>query len=523
MSCRIEQLFLDQASHQPDAIAIFEGGTLTSYGALAEQSAGIAAALADAGVAHDQRVALFCRHSARAIAALLGVMRAGAIYAPVDINSPAPRVQHILSTLQADWIVADAAAAPLLQALSSLQALPPVFWLGDALEGLPSAAEGLAGRPGAAPSHPGGSDDLAYIIFTSGSTGIPKGVPIRHGGVVQLIDWVRDFLPLQADDRVSGSTPLHFDVSVFDIFATFAAGATLYPVPPSVGLMPPLTTRFIRENALTQWCSVPALFVGLATRGGIHSGALPSLRRMIWAGDVLSPAHLRTLMVALPHVNFVNLYGPTEGTIATTFYSVPAVPEADGSAIPIGVPAAGDTLVVFDDAMAPVPAGVEGELYISGTRLSPGYLNNPERTAAAFVEHPPGSGVRWYRTGDRASQDAEGRFHFHGRADRQIKSRGYRIELDEVAAAISRLPVLQDAAVVGIPVGGMEGKQIGAVYVPAGGAAVTPLQLNKLLAAFLPRYMLPRVWKAVSAIPRTPSGKSDYPAIVRFLQDGQGD
>jgi acyl-coenzyme A synthetase/AMP-(fatty) acid ligase len=215
-------------------------------------------------------------------------------------------------------------------------------------------------------------------------------------------------------------------------------------------------------------------------------------------------------MKRLPHVQFTNLYGPTETTIASSYYTVPECPRDERQPIPIGRACAGEELLVLDAEQQPVPVGSVGDLYIAGAGVSPGYWADPDKTRAAFVRRPgSGAGERMYRTGDRAHRDEEGRHYFHGRADTQIKCRGYRIELGEIEAALHTLPALRESAVVAIESDGFEGSTVCCAYVPAQHVDVSTLDLRKALAAQVPAHMLPTRWRSYESLPTNASGKYD--------------
>jgi acyl-coenzyme A synthetase/AMP-(fatty) acid ligase len=269
--------------------------------------------------------------------------------------------------------------------------------------------------------------------------------------------------------------------------------------------------RFIREAALTQWFSVPSLLTYLVKFDTVRANDFPSLRRLLWCGEVLPTPVLRALMSRLPHVTFTNLYGPTEATVASSYYTVPACPPSDDTPIPIGTACTGEELRVLDRDLRPVAAGDLGELYIAGVGLSAGYWQDPEKTAAAFVT--AADGVRLYRTGDLARRGPDGLVYFIGRVDSQIKSRGYRIELGEIEAALHHLPEIREAAVVAIDSGGFEGATICCAYAPAPGEPVTPVTLRRTLATMLPAYMLPARWRRLERLPKNANGKIDRPAL----------
>src|SRR2546430_4153137 len=257
------------------------------------------------------------------------------------------------------------------------------------------------------------------------------GVDITHDCVIHFVEWAARYFGLGPTDRWSGHAPLHFDLSTFDVFGTFAAGAQLHLVPPDLNLLPTALAQFIRAAELTQWFSVPSLLSYLAKFDVVKVNDFPTLRRLLWCGEVFPTPALRYWMTRLPHVTFTNLYGPTETTIASSYHTVPRCPEDDRAAIPIGSPCAGEELLVLNERLERVPPGEGGGLYIRGVGLSPGYWRDPEETRAAFLSRPmsPDPGDRLYRNGYLAKTGAVGLVYFLGRADCRSKVRGYRTEV----------------------------------------------------------------------------------------------
>jgi amino acid adenylation domain-containing protein len=338
---------------------------------------------------------------------------------------------------------------------------------------------------------------------------------VTHASVLHFLRWAVSYFGTRAEDRVSGHPPLHFDLSTFDIYGTFMAGARLYLVPPEITLLPARLAAFIRGSELTQWFSVPSVLNYLAKFDCVQAHDFPALRRVLWCGEVLPTPTLIYWMQRLPHATFTNLYGPTEATIASSYYTVPRCPDREDAPIPIGRPCAGEELLVLDEEFQPTRPGEVGELYIRGVGLSPGYWGDPERTRAAFVPWPRGAAAtgpdRIYRTGDLAFVGVDGNLYFVGRADSQIKSRGYRIELGEIEAALHVLGLLRECAVVAVRTEGFEGNAICCAYVAAD--EVTPTVLRKRLSERLPGYMLPSRWLALPALPTNANGKIDRPAL----------
>jgi amino acid adenylation domain-containing protein len=517
MNALLQDLVTRQAERRPEATAVVMNDDRLTYGILDTLSNQLAHALRASGCERGDRVAFLIPKSPTAIAVMLGILKADCCYVPLDPASPAPRLAKIVQSSDPRMVLAAGGGAAALAALRSDGTLPHgvcVGWLDPDRRAGEAFAPALTlddvrTAPAAQPGYASGPADRAHILYTSGSTGTPKGVMITHANVLRFVEWAVAYFQITAQDRNSGHSPLYFDLSTFDVFGTFAAGAQLHLVPPQANVLPHTLAEFIRAAELTQWFSVPSALTQMAQFQVVRPNDFPSLKRLLWCGEVFPTPALRYWMTRLPHITFTNLYGPTEATIASSYYTVERCPDDDRAAIPIGRPCAGEDLLVLDDQLHPVPPGEIGHLYLRGVGLSPGYWRDPEKTRDAFPRHPCGGdrAERIYRTGDLAQVGPDGLVYFVGRADTQIKSRGYRIELGEVEAALLTVKDLREAAVVALPSEGFEGTAIGCAYVPQPGTAVTPLAVRRDLAKLLPAYMLPSRWRAYDALPRNPNGK----------------
>jgi amino acid adenylation domain-containing protein len=519
MNTLLQDLVTRQARRRPDATAVVMGDESLTYGALEALSNRLAHALRAAGCQRGDRVGLLLPKSPLTVASMLGVLKADACYVPLDTASPAARLAKIVASAEPRIILVGARGAATLRALLDDAQLGASFGIGwleaDGRDTAPAAPAftlaDVRDMPSTRPPCANAALDCAHILFTSGSTGTPKGVMITHANVLSFVAWATGYFGLSPDDRTSGHSPFHFDLSTFDLFGTFAAGAQLHLVPPELNVVPHQLTTFIRAAELTQWFSVPSALTQMAQFDVVRPNDFPSLKRLIWCGEVFPTPALRYWMSRLPHVTFTNLYGPTEATIASSYYTVARCPDDDRAAIPIGRPCTGEDLLVLDDQLRPVPSGEIGHLYITGVGLSPGYWRDAEKTHAAFVRNSCGGdpASRIYRTGDLAYVGPDGLVYFVGRADTQIKSRGYRIELGEIEAALLTVKDLREAAVVALPSEGFEGTAIGCAYVPQPGRTVTPVALRRELGKLVPSYMLPARWREYDVLPRNANGKID--------------
>lgn len=513
------------AETRPDALAVTMGDERVTYGELVARSDRLAAQLVAAGCEPGDRVGLLIPKRPSAVVAIHAVLKAGGVYVPLDPDSPAQRIGRIVADAEPRLLITAPEAAERLDALAELLPLPPVWSVetepvaGERVQSV--RARGDWDVDGPAPAVRVGADEAAHLLFTSGSTGQPKGVVITHRNVAAFVEWGVGTFGIGADDRLSGHAPLHFDLSTWDMFASFAAGAELHMVPPRLGVDARGLARLIREHELTHWFSVPSVLTFLAKFDAVAHDDFPALRRIWWAGEALPMPVMTHWMRRLPHVEFTNLYGPTEVTIASSFWRVPHALEDEATPIPIGVACDGEELLVLDDELRATPVGEIGEICIAGVGVSPGYWHDEQKTAAAFVADPraPESGRRIYRSGDLGRIDAEGLLHFVGRADSQVKSRGYRIELGEVEAALNAVDGVGECAVVGVEAEGDDfgGVAICAAY--ASDAGLEPAAARRLLAGALPSYMLPARWLVLDVLPKNQNGKTDRPVLrERFKQ-----
>jgi amino acid adenylation domain-containing protein len=339
---------------------------------------------------------------------------------------------------------------------------------------------------------------------------------ITHGSVVRFVEWGRRYFEISPDDRISQHAPLRFDISMFDVFGTLWSGATLHLVPPDLNLLPHKLAHFIRTHRLTQWFSVPSVLNLMAKFDVLREHDFPSLKRVLFAGEVLPTPTLMYWMKRLPHVRFTNLYGPTETTISSSHHTFTACPTSEQEPIPIGTACAGEELLLLDGERRPVADGDIGEIYIRGVGVSPGYWRDPVKTQGAFLDD--GNRGRIYKTGDLGRRDADGLFYFCGRADTQIKSRGYRIELGEIESALNALPELRESAVVAIESVGFEGTLICCAYAPAPNQDVPTKRLRALLAERVPQYMIPARWSRYDELPKNQNGKTDRASLKLQFQ-----
>jgi amino acid adenylation domain-containing protein len=522
----LQTLLTRQAEPRPDAVALVMGQERMTYGELELQSNQIARLLHDIGLRRGDRVGVLMHKCPSAVSSFLGVLKADCAYVPMDPGSPPARLGKIVDACEPRCILAAGTASGVLGQLLAPPAhgAIPIGWLGEA-SAAPNNVKPAFNRQdvlradSSSRRYQNDTADAAHILFTSGSSGVPKGVVITHANVAHFVEWAIRYFDIGPFDRNSGHSPLQFDLSTFDIYGTLAAGAQLHLVSPELNLVPAKLAEFVRSSELTQWFSAPAILNHLAKFDAVHPNDFPTLKRLLWCGEVFPTPSLIYWMKRLPHVTFTNLYGPTEATIASSYYTVPECPQEQKAEIPIGMPCDGEALLVLDDELRPVTPGEIGWLYIRGVGLSPGYWRDPDKTKAAFVTSPhlQDSKARIYKTGDLARVGTDGMVYYLGRADSQIKCRGYRIELGEVETAINAIGGLRECAVVAVGTDGLEGTAICCAFVPEDPMRTKPAELRKELARVVPAYMLPSRWLAFDLLPKNSNGKIDRPKLREYF------
>jgi amino acid adenylation domain-containing protein len=501
------------------------GGTLT-YEGLHRRASAVAASLVREDPDPDPPLAaVLAGRSPVRFSGVLGALLAGRGYLPLDPGSPPGRTRGVLRATDCRAVVTDGDSVDALEAVLEGLSPPLVVLLPDVDDVAPLAARHpehrFVGRrdldapadPRAGPARP---DDVAYLMFTSGSTGRPKGVPVTHGNVRHFLDAVAGRLGLGPDDRLSHTFDLTFDLSVFDLFAAWDAGACVH-CPSRGDLLAP--GRYLREERLTVWFSVPSLGVLMRRLGLLEPDAYPDLRLVLFCGAPLTADLARAWRRAAPSAALENLYGPTELTVACTGYrwdDATSPAECENGLVPIGRPFPGlRALVLAEDGREAAP-GEEGELLIAGPQRTPGYWKDEAATAAAH-RIPPDRVAVHYHTGDLARRPfrAEGPIRFLGRRDQQVKVRGFRVELGEVEAALREAAGADEAVALGWP-RTQEGVEALVGFVAGG--EIDPSRVRAALRGRLPAYMIPRTIRVVPELPRNRSGKLDRKALLDLLE-----
>ncbi|MFI6402039.1 amino acid adenylation domain-containing protein [Streptomyces sp. NPDC050548] len=509
----LHHLLRAAAAAHPLRTAVVDGPRVLTYAELDAWSDRVAARLRTTGVEPGDRVGLFLDKSAEAIAGLYGVLKAGACYVPLDPQAPAARLRMIAEDCALSALLTgrrrNASTAP-----DDIAHPKGLIDLGGDLR---AGDTRDAGASCDVPETVVGPDDLAYILYTSGSTGRPKGVTLTHGNGLAFVRWAADEFRLAPDDRLSSHAPLHFDLSVLDVFGAAAGAAALVLVPPQASVFPVQLARFIRELELTVWYSVPSVLSLLLRHGEMGENPFPDLRLVLFAGEVFPTPHLRRLMTVLPRARMVNLYGPTETNVCT-WHEVTRPPETDAP-VPIGRALPGTETVAVTGDGRPAAPGETGELLVGGPTVMRGYWNDPERTDRVLVPSPlaPAGGdrPRVYRTGDLVTVGADGAYTFVGRRDHQVKTRGYRVELAEIEAALHTHPAVVECAVVAVPDELVTNRLVACLVATE---EIDAREVARVCRSRLPRYMIPDRFEFFDRLPRTSTDKTDRRALLEQLE-----
>ncbi|MFF1412475.1 non-ribosomal peptide synthetase [Streptomyces sp. NPDC058289] len=490
----------------PSRTAVRSGASSISYGELDAWAGRIAAGLAAGGVGLGDRVGVLAEPSTAMVAAVLGIVRRGAAYVPVDPSHPDRRITGVLTDAGVSAVVVTGAGGDRLAGIGVpvLSAEPGK----TAENGAEVGSEGAAGGAQEPPAASVGDDDPAYLIYTSGSTGEPKGVVVEHGQLAASTAARRLVYP--GEPVFLLVSPLAFDSSVAGLWGTLTAGGCLIVASPDEVRDPELLVELVERHEVTHLLCVPSLYgVLLDAARRLGGERLRSLETVIVAGEPLPPELVaRHFAQRTSGTVLVNEYGPTEATVWASYHRF----EAPGP-VTIGRPVPGARLYVLDEALRPVPPGGEGELYIGGAGVARGYHGRPEATAQAFTPDPftDSPTARMYRTGDLVRQRADGTLSFLGRRDHQVKIRGHRVELGAVEAQLCEFPGIREAAVV------MDGTGSALVgFVLAAEAAdpgADPACLKQQLATRLPGAMVPGRIVVLDRFPRTVNGKTDRAAL----------
>lgn len=530
MEYLLSHLLTNNAARQPMHEAVRFNGTALTYGDLDRITNQVARTLLAAGIRRGDRVGIYVHKSFASLISIFGILKAGAVYVPLDPNAPAARLAYI--TRNCDIRV-------LLTSAKRLETLPEFFsgegtsikrivlteTLGELAPALPESVKLIDWdtvlSESAAPVEPLGTieTDLAYILYTSGSTGQPKGVMISHRTIFTFINWCQDVFHLSSQDRVTSHAPLHFDLSTFDLYATMKAGGTIVLVPENLSTIPAQLADLLEREQITITYMVPSILSMMVSFGKLTQRNFSKMRAILFAGEVFPIKYLRRLVAAIPHPEYFNLYGPTETNVCTYYKVQPpdVAPDNGDQPLPIGIACENmEVFAVTEDGKIVTEPEVEGELWARGSCVAQGYWGDLEKTARSFIHNPYQTGFAEvaYKTGDvvKLHQDRKN-WIYVGRRDHMIKTRGYRVELGEIETALYKHEDVKEAAVVAIP-DDILGNRLRGYVVLTQGSTLEPKQLQGFCATLIPKYMVPEAIEICIEMPKTSTGKVDRAALL---------
>lgn len=512
----LQTILYERALSHDDRPALSAMGKTLTYRALFEQAAAIALALAEEGVESGACVAVLAERTVTPYVAILGAVLAGCCYVPLNPKFPAERNRTILQRSGACALILDDAMGhaqgPALGPLSDVLVITPES---DALvlEGARKHRR-LASLPVSAlekfePRRPPSASSPFYLLFTSGTTGAPKGVPISHANLQSYLAAIHPLVPIDFEDRVLQAVDLTFDLSVHDMMLTWSNGAELHVAPDNGAIIAP---RIIAANDITACLIVPSAGARAIDYGIATPGKMPSLRYSLFAGEALPLSVAATWQEAAPNAAIFNLYGPTEGTIHTSWYRFDPTRKPSSKTVPIGWALGQQLMQLFNADGTAVGSGDAAEIWLAGPQMTEGYWQAPQLDAERFVLRDD---MRWYRTGDLGRNDPDHGILFCGRLDRQMKIRGYRVELQEIEGALREASGSNQVAVIGWPP--VEDGAADGIVAFLVDALVDRAAVTAALRATLPTYMVPDRLVSIPALPLNDNGKTDYRALATSL------
>jgi amino acid adenylation domain-containing protein len=513
-----------EASPQKTAL-VFREKELT-YAELDLASDNLAFFLIQSGTKIGDRVGILLNKCPESIISIFGILKTGAAYVPIDPQIPVQRTKFIIENCEIQTLITSSAHLKRLYSENSSDA-PKLAHIVLA-DGAPdrsvpknvaSSTISLKSLYSETPRElvPVKLSDAnpAYILYTSGSTGVPKGVVLSHLNALTFVNMASTFFGLTDKDRFGSHAPLHFDLSVFDIYVAIKWGATIVLVPEFLSAFPLRLVEYIYEKKISVWNSVSSVLVLLASRGNLERFKFDFMHLVHFSGDVLPIKYLRVYKELMPEADFYNIYGQTEAN-SSLHYHVADIPDDHVRQIPIGKPFPNfEVFAIGDDDQVVSKPGQDGELYIKSSTLAAGYWRDAKLTMEKFVPDPraPNSQVRVYKTGDVVKIGSDGSYYFVGRKDHMVKSRGYRIELPEVEHILASHPLVRHVAVIAVP-DELIGHKIMAYVSLIEGEHCEVQEILAFCGSYLPKYMVPEIIEFRDSLPMTSSGKIDRKSLT---------
>lgn len=503
----LRTLVSEALTRHPEAPAIYQPeGTMVNYRQLAAFSDEVVVRIGETGIPAQGRIAICVPKSVASVSCLMGALLAGHPFLPLDADAPATRNAYIMEDAGVALVITTPTLADALCKEKSLHESASWILHGQKLVFLQPSGEPaeIIGIPG----------DLAYILYTSGSTGRPKGVMITHRNASCFAVWAAEQFQLSHEDVVSSIAPFHFDLSVFDLYASLSRNASIVLIDPETVKNPMLLAEIIQRYQITTWYATPTTLKMMLRFGRLDQYDHSSLRTILFAGEVFPVTPLHQLMEQWSGARFYNLYGPTETNVCTWF-ALPGRPETNRTTpYPIGQPCPYATAYICTDYGWDVPEpGLEGELYIGGESVMAGYLNQPERNKDCLFPFPDDM---LYATGDIVRVDDHGQLEYLRRKDRMVKRNGYRIELGEIESILHMYPSIAEAGVIcEAGEGPVQDMVILAFYSTTNKEAIPTFELKDFLMQHLPVYMQPDRFIHLEDMPKTSTYKVDYPSLAQ--------
>jgi D-alanine--poly(phosphoribitol) ligase subunit 1 len=504
--------FFQSAQKYPDKLALFADGRSYTYRELLDRVLGVAGWLSAGKL--PKRVGIVGSRSAEACIGVLASNWLGAAYLPISLKQPELGVIGLLKRSGLDALIADRTGSQMLTPAVLAEAPAKVLVVRDTA---PKEAgqrvnyfEEQQAESRIYPPLTCGPDDVAYILYTSGSTGVPKGVMLPTKGIHHLLKVMQRMYPIGHEDRVAETTDITFDLTVYNMFVAWQAGASLHVIPQAQAMAP---AKFVQEHEITTWLSVPAIAAFMGRMGLLRANSFPSLKYTFFAGEPLLASVCAAWQTAAPNSVVANLYGPTEATVVCIGQDYSTACTLTRDCVSIGKVFDGMKAVIANEDQF-ASTGTPGELLLGGPQLALGYMDDPEKTASRFVTIGDN---RWYRTGDLASCDQNGVFHYLGRIDNQVKVLGYRVELEDIECHLRDASGCGEVAAVAWPIESGSASGVVGFLVSYQGSEE---EIKNALRQRLPSYMVPARVHVLPKLPLNNNGKVDRSALVKMLERG---